>query len=203
MNGKLIVFEGANEVGKSTLAALLYTELKTKGVACELFAFPGSEDGTLGRHVNDLHHGAARFGVRRIQPTSLQLLHVAAHVDAIDTKITPALSQDKVVILDRFWWSTWVYGTANSANEESLKMMLDLERNHWGKVLPDVVFLVTRNAPITPLYEMPAWRNIAALYSDLAKHERPRYLIETVHNDRSLEKTYSEVSRSVRKFLKF
>ena len=203
MNGRLIVFEGANEVGKSTLAALLYTELKTKGVACELFAFPGNEDGTLGRHVNDLHHGAARFGVRCIQPTSLQLLHLAAHVDAIETKIVQAISEGNVVVLDRFWWSTWVYGVAHSANEQSLKMMLDLERNHWGTILPAVVFLVTRNGPLTPLYEMSAWRNIVRLYNDLAKCERAHYPIEAVSNDRSLEKTYAEISRSVRNLLRF
>jgi thymidylate kinase len=198
MSGKLIVFEGANEVGKSTLAALLYTDLKTKGIECELLAFPGNEDGTLGRHINDLHHGAVRFGVRHIQPTSLQLLHVAAHIDAIETKIIPALSQGKVVVLDRFWWSTWVYGTAHSVSEQSLKLMLDIERSHWEMALPTVVFLMTRRIPLTPLYEMPAWRNIAALYDDLANRECPQYPIKTVSNDRSLEITYSEISRFVK-----
>jgi thymidylate kinase len=203
MSGKLIVFEGANEVGKSTLAALLYTDLKTKGIDCELLAFPGNEDGTLGRHINDLHHGAVRFGVRQVQPTSLQLLHIAAHIDTIETRIVPAISANKVIILDRFWWSTWVYGMVHSANEQSLRMMLELERNHWGSVLPSIVFLVTRVAPLTPLYEKSAWQGIVALYSELAERERTGYPIEAVGNDRSLEKTYSQVSLSVKNLLAF
>jgi dTMP kinase len=183
MAGKLIVFEGANEVGKSTLAALLYTALRSRNIACDLVAFPGNVAGTLGRHVYELHHGASRFGVARIDATSLQLMHIAAHVDAIEHIIKPAIECDRVVILDRFWWSTQVYGTAGLANQHSVELMIEIERHHWGSIAPDVMFLVNRTMPVTPLYNMDDWRKIAQLYKDLAFCESSTYRVKLVEND--------------------
>jgi dTMP kinase len=196
-SGKLIVFEGANEVGKSTLAALLYTSLKTKGVACDLFAFPGNVNGTLGRHVYELHHGAIRFGINRVDPTSLQVMHAAAHIDAIESTILPALTDDRIVILDRFWWSAWVYGTAHGAHERSLELIVQLEQSHWGVVRPAVIFLVTRQSPVTPMYEMTDWRKVANLYSSLARRERGNDHIKIIQNDGPLDVTFEAVAQVI------
>jgi thymidylate kinase len=197
MAGALIVFEGANEVGKSTLAAFLYTNLKLKGVPCDLLAFPGNENGTLGRHIYELHHGGIRFGVNRMEPTSLQLLHIAAHVDNIETAIVPALSAGRVVILDRFWWSAWVYGTAKGANARSLEQMVQIEHTHWGETRPSIVFLVRRRAPVTPLYDPVEWQQVARLYENLANRESGRYRIEPVDNDTTVDAAYSIVAQHV------
>src|SRR5438045_3271890 len=102
---QLFVFEGANEVDKSTLAAMLTRKLRRENGACDLFAFPGNKTGTLGRHIHNLHHSTNKFGIKRIEATSLQLLHIAAHVDSITSRILPALRHGRLVVLDRYWWS--------------------------------------------------------------------------------------------------
>ena len=99
------------------------------------------------------------------------------------------------MILDRFWWSTWVYGSANSANLRSLELMIEIERNHWGNVVPNIVFLVTRTIPVTPLYDINDWRHIAALYSDLASRENSNYRIEVINNEQTIDVANSEIFR--------
>ena len=101
--GKLIVFEGPDRVGKSTLADALTKKLVELGIPCEHLALPGRIEGTVGRLVDGIHHAPKTFGLHQITPTSLQALHVAAQLDAIERIILPALNMGTWVVLDRFW----------------------------------------------------------------------------------------------------
>ena len=180
--GKLIVFEGPDGVGKSTLAEQLTDRLRATGVPCERLAFPGRQPGTLGHLIYDLHHDASGLGLGEVSPTSLQLLHIAAHVDAIDGHILPALRAGAWIILDRFWWSTWVYGAALGVPERSLEAMIDLERLHWGLVKPDVLFLVERDSR-TPDDGV----GLQERYRELANREQFHSRVVALHNDSSIE----------------
>ncbi|MCL4806402.1 MAG: hypothetical protein KJ062_01190, partial [Thermoanaerobaculia bacterium] len=82
-HGRLFVFEGPDGVGKSTVAAEFARRLSEDRPAV-LLSFPGREPGTLGHDVYELHHASARFGVERLSAACLKLLHIAAHLDAID-----------------------------------------------------------------------------------------------------------------------
>lgn len=170
--GRLFVFEGADEVGKTTLASMLTASLDASGVACVSVGFPGNGVGSLGRHVHELHHDSKRFQVESINPVSLQLLHVAAHIDTIDRQILPALRRNRTVILDRFWWSTWIYGVASNANRESLKASIQAEAIHWRGIRPTVVFLVTRTAPLEVQDDIGRWKRVSALYKRFASKQR-------------------------------
>ena len=114
--GHLIVFEGPDGVGKTTLARLLTRELEHRGCHCLYKSFPGQEEGSLGRLVYDIHHHPHKFGIEQMSPTSLQMLHIAAHVDAIERDIKPSLQRGHHIILDRYWWSTLAYGIVGGSD---------------------------------------------------------------------------------------
>ena len=195
--GKLFVFEGADEVGKTTLASMLAEAFRANGRACELIGFPGNEVGTLGRHIYELHHKPKRFQVMRIDPTSLQMLHVAAHIDLIEHCILPALRSKRTVVLDRFWWSAWVYGTAGGAKPASLKIMVQAEMIHWKRIRPDRVFLITSRTPFEPQADHSKWKRISALYRKLASQEESNYPVTQVRNDSAPEAAFLDIRRHV------
>ena len=201
--GKLIVFEGPDRVGKSTLVEQLTIRLRMEGVTCEHLASPGKQAGTLGRLVYDLHHDKLRLDHRDVNSTSLQVLHVAAHIDAIEGQILPALQDGTWIVLDRFWWSTWVYGVAKKVPENSLRAMIGLEQLHWGQIKPDVVFLVERK-PVTPEYGEDFQGQLVEGYRNLANREQFHGPVVTVRNDFSIEDAFEtvweEVAPSVRLF---
>lgn len=153
---RIIVFEGPDGVGKTTVAREVERKLRSRGVDCVLYAFPGAEEGTLGRHVYELHHGPQRFGLQGISPLALQTLHVAAHVDAIEHRIRPAFDRGATIILDRHWWSTWVYGLASGVTRARLRALLAFEHRVWDDMEPACVFLLRRqgiSGQLVQLYE--------------------------------------------------
>jgi dTMP kinase len=83
MRGKLIVFEGPDGVGKTTLSTLVAKYLSSLGVPNRVAAFPGNDPGTLGHLVRGVHHHPQRFATSSIGSTPLQLLHVAAHIESL------------------------------------------------------------------------------------------------------------------------
>ena len=125
-------------------------ELGSAGEAVSCFAFPGDEPGSLGKHVHDLHHDPSRHGVARINETALQVLHAAAHIDAIQTRIRPALEQGSTVIMDRFWWSTIVYGRLSGVEPITLSLLGQLAEHHWSFVVPTAAYVLMGTATGSP-----------------------------------------------------
>ena len=68
---RLIVLEGADGVGKTTLARRLTTGLRKQGIPCLGLSFPGTAKNTLGGIVYEIHHSSSRKGRRR--PNALAL----------------------------------------------------------------------------------------------------------------------------------
>jgi len=195
--GKLFVLEGPDGVGKSTLAHTLTEHLNARGIPCDHFAFPGRESGTLGHHIYDFHHNPVRFGVEPVSPTSIQVLHVAAHLDTIERDILPALERGQSIVLDRFWWSTWVYGMASGVNRSSLEAMLNMEFIHWNNVIPTIVFLLSRSAPLKNGGSIDAWKRLCAAYYELAEEQKRRYPVQIVNNDRDIAETRDEMLMAI------
>ena len=90
-SGKLYVFEGPDGVGKTELSVRFAAILTNRGIAATHVSFPGKDEGTIGKVVDGLHHAPESFGVTKVAPATLQLMHIAAHVDAIERTILPAL----------------------------------------------------------------------------------------------------------------
>ncbi len=142
--GRLIVFEGVDGVGKTTLAKKVVDYLGSRGVECIYLAFPGHQPYTLGKHVYDLHHGLFDFDISRIHPVSLQMLHIAAHIDSIEKNIKPKLQEGVTVVLDRYWWSAKAYGAWAGIDEIILDKILAAELYMLDGIRPEVIFFIER-----------------------------------------------------------
>ena len=183
--GRLVVFEGPDGAGKSTLAQCLVDHLVESRIRSEYAAFPGRKPGTIGQIIYEIHHDPGRFGIEKLSPTSLQALHIAAHLDAIERAILPALSEGTWIILDRFWWSTWVYGCVSGVDRHALDAMIAVERIRWNGTQPDVLFLVDRS-------DSPAYQGGELLrdaYRALYDAERNRYPVRAIQNDGTVADT--------------
>jgi thymidylate kinase len=110
MPGQLLIFEGPDGTGKTTLSHRLVEWLTSQGHHARYVSSPGRIEGSLGELVYNLHHSPEGYGLRSITPAAKQLLHVAAHIDALHSTIIPALESGEIVVMDRFWWSTVAYG---------------------------------------------------------------------------------------------
>lgn len=187
--GRLIVFEGPDGVGKTTLAEALADELTRQGTRCEYFSFPGKDPGTLGSLVYEVHHNPEKFGIRDMNPTSKQVLHIAAHLDAINKRILPALEEGRTIVLDRFWWSTFVYGIVDGVDRASLDAMIALELENWADTKPTVAFLVARQSPLRNEGSDERWRELGSAYEDLGQEQASHHPVETVHNEATIDES--------------
>jgi thymidylate kinase len=194
--GKLYVFEGPDGVGKSELSRRFAQQLVASGTDCEHLAFPGSDDGTLGKHIYELHHDAQRYGISALSPASLQVLHVAAHIDTIETRIIPALQAGRTIVLDRFWWSTKVYGIVGDISRKTLDTLIELELLTWSGVQPTALFLVRRSAPLRP-EPLDHWRRCRDVYAALAAEQAAHYPVYLIENNGLIEETLEVLAQGL------
>lgn len=196
-NGRLIVLEGPDGVGKSTTAQVLAQKLRQDGTAVEVMTFPGREAGTLGSHVYAIHHDSRQFGICSLAPPSRQLLHIAAHVDTILHRILPTLRRGVTIILDRFWWSTWVYGRVDNVPANILDAMIGVEQEVWGEVVPRLCVLLRRTAPIDRDLDGRQWQGLQEHYLEIARREGPDEVL-VLENTESAESAASSIEEALR-----
>ncbi|MEX0661471.1 MAG: hypothetical protein WEA58_08585 [Balneolaceae bacterium] len=192
MKSKLIVFEGPDNIGKTTLCNELGKNLSSIGHRIEVISFPGNRSGTLGKFIHEFHHRYNKYGIENLSNTSLQLLHVAAHFDTITEDILPALGKGKIVILDRFWWSTYVYGKVSGINNDVLEKIIELEELAWENLVPDQVFLLSNGRPFKEEVS-PEWNGLRDEYLSLAEKQESKLKIKRIKNEGRIQKTVDEI----------
>lgn len=178
------MFEGVDGVGKTTSSKRLAAHLNRHGVKTRWYSFPGHETGTLGAEIYRIHH--ARWA-RKLNPVSTQLLHVAAHIELIHKEIRPALARGEWVVLDRYWWSTQVYGTAAGADRRALAMTIALEQRAWGSVRPSLALLILRGPKKASSAEC------VRLYQKLAALQAVRHPVRILKNNSSLDDLFQQI----------
>jgi len=181
--GKLFVFEGPDGVGKTSIIKALSARFAEEKIPEASFSFPGKDINTLGGVVNHIHHGTGEYNINNLNSTSLQLLHVAAHIDTIERNIIPALKEGKIVLLDRFWWSTAAYGKLNGVARKSLKKMIELEKLHWRDVKPDCIFFISRFALMWEKEHRKSYNALISAYESLIKKEEKDSRVVRIEND--------------------
>lgn len=188
--GGLFVFEGPDGVGKTTVVSEVKKRLLDTGHKCVSLSFPGKEPGTLGAHIYKLHHAPDQYDVADIPPLSLQLLHVAAHVDSVERQILPLIRKGTTVLLDRYWWSAWAYGIAGGVSVPELQAMLAVEQLVWRGVMPNTLFLLSRA-------QSSADPSLVDAYSDLVTRESPNYPVISVKNENTLAELAEYLTRAI------
>jgi dTMP kinase len=101
--GKLIVFEGAEGAGKTTQIRLVAERLGAAGISCVAVREPG------GTPVGDAIREILLDPEQQISYPAEALLFMASRAELISREIKPALAQGDIVLLDRFFLSTYAY----------------------------------------------------------------------------------------------
>lgn len=186
----IYVFEGIDNVGKTSIIQKLKVKLiDTTGCNCIDIAFHGNEPRTLGRLVYDIHHHSDTYFDTQIGDASLQLLHVAAHVDLIGRKLTKDCCSSTIILLDRFWWSTYAYGLAGSLEKNVVQDIIASEKIYWENIDIKKIFLIEREIREKD-YDENKDAAIVGYYKELCDSDSR---CQIINNDCKLDKTVVEI----------
>jgi dTMP kinase len=101
--GKLVIFEGSEGAGKSTQLRLLATRLGSAGIPVVPLREPG------GTPVGDAIRAILLDPASQISPATEALLFMASRAELVKREIEPALKRGDIVLMDRFFLSTYAY----------------------------------------------------------------------------------------------
>jgi len=133
--GLFITFEGGEGCGKSTQSRLLLKKLEQQNVPVVLTHEPGGT--ALGNEVRKvLKRRRGSF----ISPQAELFLFAASRVQLLAELIRPALEEGKVVICDRFTYSTLVYqGYGRGLDLTAIEVVNNMAT---GNLNPDLIILL-------------------------------------------------------------
>ena len=197
MTGQLFIFEGPDGTGKTTLSHRLVEWFSSQGQRARYVSSPGYVEGSLGEHVYRIHHHPEQFGLHEPAPTAKQLLHVAAHIDALHSFIIPALESGETIVMDRFWWSTVAYGKVAGVDQESLQLMVALESHHWSHFSPTAIFLLRRPIPSRNENSSSIHESLVAAYAELEASEKGKCCIHRISTGCKIEESLGQIFAAI------
>ena len=169
VRGLLLALEGIDGCGKSTLAGLLAAVLEKQGREVVLTREPTS--GITGQTLRRYLSGSSRH----LSPEEELQLFVADRREHVDQIIRPALEAGKIVITDRYYYSSVAYQGALGLNPDDI-----LAANEAFAPRPDLIFILTLPVPeaLARLAQkgkgarqvsesFPYLRQVAAIYAGL------------------------------------
>jgi dTMP kinase len=134
--GKLIVLEGSEGAGKTTQARLVTRWIEGLGHEVVAVREPGGT--AIGDEVRrillDTPDGA-------VDDAAEALLYMASRAQLVDRVVRPALSRGAIVLLDRFFLSTYAYQiTGRGLPEDEVRAA---NRLAVGGLVPDLTIMLT------------------------------------------------------------
>ncbi len=194
--GTFIVIEGIDGAGKSTQARLLAEWFEERGEEVVLTKEP--TDTAFGKLIRRLVLTGGREGIidgARISHEAEALLFAADRAEHVEKLIKPALKEGKIVISDRYFYSSLAYQWARGLD---LEWLIDLNR---FAVRPDLAILL--DLPVKESMRRINRRSIKSEFdkiAELQKAVRENYLklaerfpemrivnalasVEDIHND--------------------
>lgn len=192
--GGFVVIEGLDGSGQSTQAALLRDFFSEKGLQVVLTKEPTirSRAGKKIRQILD----------KKIKttPKKLQELFIQDRKEHLENIIIPALEKGKMVISDRYFFSTFAYGAADGLSLEQLIKMnsnfLLPDLTFFLKVSPEVCLkrIQKRGEPNTLFEKREKLARVWKVYKILPRKIKNVRLIE---GERPIEEVFSQIKKIV------
>ena len=161
--GPIIVFEGGEGAGKSTQVRRVSAQLDRQGVRHVVLREPGGTP--LGNEVRRL----LLDPTSDIEPRAEALLFMACRSQLVQREIQPASMRGDVVLLDRFFLSTYAYQIAGRGLLEA-----DVRAANYfatGGLVPDLTILLS----------FPAEEGLARAARRTESHDRIESMGEDFH----------------------
>ena len=136
--GRLIVFEGVEGAGKTTQIKLLTERLATAGITARGVREPG------GTPVGDDIREILLHPEKEITASTEALLFMASRAELVARELLPALGDGVVVLVDRFFLSTYAYQVAGRGLPEP--EIRAANRLATGGLVPDLTLLLDVSA---------------------------------------------------------
>jgi len=133
--GRLIVFEGIDGAGKSTQVRMLKRKLRARGRDVAAFREPSRS-----RFGRTLRAKAKEAG--SLTPAEELDLFIKDRRENVARNIRPALRDGRVVLLDRYYFSTMAYQGAKGLDPEWIRTV-----NERFAPKPDLVFILDVGPP--------------------------------------------------------
>ncbi len=111
----------------------------------------------------------------------------------IQRQLEPLSNSKCIILLDRFWWSTYVYGLSERLEENVIQAIIAPELLYWKDINVKKIFLVERKKKQSD-YELNKENAIIEQYRQLAENE---VLCTRLDNNETLEKMVNSVYRNI------
>lgn len=159
--GVLICIEGIDASGKTTQARRLVKNLREKGFDAIYTTEPS--EGVIGKLIRThiLH------GEKRVSSVIEALLFAVDRVDHVEREIKPALKNGKIVVSDRYVYSSMAYQGATGLNMKWIETI-----NKWA-IRPDLAVYIDVPPEIV-----------------IKRLRREKSVMETLQNQRKVRKVY-------------
>lgn len=192
--GKFIVIEGLDGSGQTSQASLLRDFFINKGYQVVLTKEP-TQDSEAGRKIKEILEKKIK-----IDPVELQKLFAKNREEHLKNTIILALKEGKIVISDRYFFSSFAYGTADGADLNELVKM----NNNF--LLPDLTFILRvgpevcikriekRGSSKTLFEKKEKFAKVWRVFKILPNKFKNVYMID---GEKSIEEVFEEIKKNL------
>ena len=206
--GKFIVLEGGEGSGKSTILEMIYEFLIESGIDCIKTREPGGI-----KISEDIREIILDKNNTEMDRKTEALLYAAARRQHLVEKVIPALNNGKVVLCDRFIFSSLAYqGYARKINVNEI---FEVNKFAIGEYMPDLNILFDISPEIglarinknkdrevnrLDLEKLDFHNTVREGYKNLAKENQEKF--EVINAEKSIDEVFNNVKNIILNFIK-
>lgn len=196
-DGKFIVFEGLDGSGQTTMAKMLEDYLKNeKNIEVVLTKEP-TKDSESGTKIQEILQKRVQ-----VEAADLQKLFSQDRFEHLENVIIPALQDGKYVICDRYFFSTFAFGTSEGLDLDWLIRLND------GFLYPDLTFFLKTSSE-TCMKRLEAREKTRTLFENPEKLAKVQDIFEilperfndivVLNGEKSIDEVFEGVKNAINK----